>query len=83
MFNITNILLTFFIITWSRSFGHFRIIDFEHFSGKQEYGRSSLGGIIRDYFNDSYMSAVSAFVKEEKISVDELKELIEKIESNN
>jgi predicted transcriptional regulator len=48
---------------------------------EKEYGRSSLGGIIRDYFNDSYLSAVSAFVKEEKISVDELKELIEKIES--
>jgi predicted transcriptional regulator len=48
---------------------------------EKEYGRSSLGGIIRDYFNDSYMSAVSAFVKEEKISVEELRELIDKIES--
>ena len=48
---------------------------------EKEYGRSSLTGIIRDYFNDSYMSAVSAFVKEEKISVDELRELIETIES--
>ena len=47
---------------------------------EKEYGRSSLTGIIKDYFNDSYLSAVSAFVKEEKISVDELKELIEKIE---
>ena len=50
---------------------------------EKEYGRSSLTGIIKDYFNDSYMSAVSAFVKEEKISVDELKELIEKIEKAN
>ena len=48
---------------------------------EREYGRSSLGGIIRDYFNDSYMSAVSAFVKEEKISVYELRELIETIEN--
>ena len=48
---------------------------------EKEYGRSSLTGIIRDYFNDSYMSAVSAFVKEEKISVDELRELIETIEN--
>ena len=48
---------------------------------EKEYGRSSLTGIIKDYFNDSYMSAVSAFVKEEKISVEELRELIDKIES--
>ena len=47
---------------------------------EKEYGRSSLTGIIKDYFNDSYLSAVSAFVKEEKISVDELKGLIERIE---
>ena len=50
---------------------------------EKEYGRSSLTGIIKDYFNDSYLSAVSAFVKEEKISVDELKELIEKIEQGS
>ena len=48
-----------------------------------DYGRSSLTGIIKDYFNDSYLSAVSSFVKEEKISVDELRELIEKIEKAN
>ena len=48
-----------------------------------DYGRSSLTGIIKDYFNDSYLSAVSSFVKEEKISVDELRELIEKIEKDN
>ncbi len=50
---------------------------------EKEYGRSTLGGIIRDYFNDSYLSAVSAFVKEEKISVDELRELIETIEEGS
>lgn len=50
---------------------------------EKEYGRSTLGGIIRDYFNDSYLSAVSAFVKEEKISVDELRELIETIEDGS
>ena len=37
-------------------------------------------GVIKNYFNDSYLSAVSSFVKEEKISVDELRELIQQIE---
>ena len=47
---------------------------------EREYGRSSLTGIIKNYFDDSYLSAVSSFVKDEKISVEELKELIEQIE---
>ena len=48
-----------------------------------EYGRSSIAGVIKNYFNNSYLSAVSSFVKEEKISVEELKELIDQIENNN
>ena len=49
---------------------------------EKEYGRSSLAGVIKNYFGDSYLSAVSSFVKEEKISVNELKELIEQIEES-
>ena len=45
-----------------------------------EYGRKSIAGIIKNYFDDSYLSAVSSFVKEEKISVEELRELIDEIE---
>ena len=45
-----------------------------------EYGRKSIAGIIKNYFDDSYLSAVSSFVKEEKISVEDLRELINKIE---
>ena len=47
---------------------------------EREYGRSSLTGIIKNYFDDSYLSAVSCFVKEDKVSVEELKELIAQIE---
>lgn len=50
---------------------------------EKEYGRSSLAGIIKSCFNDSYLSAVSSFVKEEKISVNDLKDLIMQIEQNN
>lgn len=49
---------------------------------EQEYGRSSMAGVIKNYFDNSYMSVVSAFVKEKKISVDELKDLIEQIEKH-
>lgn len=47
---------------------------------EEEYGKRSISNIIKDYFADSYLSAVSALVKEKKISVDELKELIDQIE---
>ena len=49
---------------------------------EKEYGRSSLAGVIKNYFDDSYLNAVSSFVKEEKISLEELKELIEQIEQS-
>ena len=48
-----------------------------------EYGRKSIAGIIKNYFDNSYVSAVSSFVKEEKISVEELRELIDQIEKVN
>lgn len=40
-----------------------------------------LGNIVRGYFNNSYLGAVSALVEEEKISISELKELIAVVES--
>ena len=45
--------------------------------------RSTLGNVISRYFENSYLGAVSALVEEEKISVDELRELIERIETQN
>ena len=50
---------------------------------REEYAGCSFMGIISSYFNNSYLSAVSTLVKEEKITVDELKELIEQIEKGN
>ncbi|MCI1786411.1 MAG: BlaI/MecI/CopY family transcriptional regulator [Bacteroidales bacterium] len=48
---------------------------------EDEYRKSSLSGLIRNYFGNSYLSAVSALVSEKKISVSELKDLIASIES--
>lgn len=50
---------------------------------KEEYSKSTLRGVIENYFNKSYLSAVSALVKEEDISVDDLKKLIHDIEEGN
>lgn len=47
---------------------------------KEEYSRFSLGGVVDKCFGNSYLGLVSALVKEEKISVEELQQLIEQIE---
>ena len=47
---------------------------------QQQVGRGSLSGVVGRYFKDSYLGAVSALVEEEKISLDELRELIRTIE---
>lgn len=46
----------------------------------EDYRDSSLKGIVDRLFGKSYLSFVSSLVKEEKISTDELRELIETIE---
>ena len=50
---------------------------------QEEMRERSLKQVITNYFNDSYKSAVSALVEEEKISVDELKEIIRMVEEKD
>ena len=50
---------------------------------REEYKQRSLIGLIDKYFDNSYISAVSALVKEEKISVEQLRELIELVEKQS
>lgn len=49
-------------------------------ASRDEFRARGLADLIRDYFAGSYKSAVSALVEEEKISVDELREIIDIIE---
>ena len=46
-----------------------------------EYRDKSLRGLVNRFFGRSYVSFVSSLVKEEKISTDDLRALIEQIES--
>lgn len=50
---------------------------------KEDFRNRSLAGVIRDYFDNSYKNVVSALAEEEKISVDELREIIELVERKN
>lgn len=50
---------------------------------KDDYRKKFISSSIVDYFDNSYKNLVSAFAKEEKISVKELKEIIELIEKQD
>ena len=47
---------------------------------KEDYRKRFFSNAIDNYFNSSYKNVVSFFAKEEKISVEDLKEIIELIE---
>ena len=47
---------------------------------EQEYGRKTISGTIDDFFNNSYLDVIHSLVKEERISLEELKGLVERIE---
>ncbi len=58
---------------------------FQYFAriSREDYRGGSLANVVNKFFGHSYMSAVSALVKSEKISLDDLKELIRKVESSS
>lgn len=47
---------------------------------KEDFRSRSFGNFIKNYFGGSYFGAVSALVAEEKISAEELKELLDLVE---
>lgn len=48
---------------------------------QEEFSKGVLGNVVTRYFENSYKRAVSALIEEEKISVDELEELIRKVQN--
>ena len=50
---------------------------------QDEFKKKTLRNVISKYFNNSYLGVVSSLVKEEEISLDELKELIREVENAN
>ena len=50
---------------------------------QNEYKKLFMGSVVRNYFTGSYKELVSFFVKDQKISKDELKDLIDLIETDD
>lgn len=49
---------------------------YEPLINEEEYKKKFMSGFVNHYFKNSYKELVSFFAKEEKISADELKEII-------
>ncbi len=50
---------------------------------KEEYQKSEVGDVIRNYFDNSYKKMVAYFANEEKISEEELDEILKMIKNKN
>ena len=48
-----------------------------------EYSKGTLKNVIAKYFNNSYLGVVSSLIKEEDISVDELRKLLDEVDQGN
>jgi predicted transcriptional regulator len=48
---------------------------------KEDYSKGFMSNAIESYFNNSYKSMISFFAKEEKISAEELREILDMIEN--
>jgi|LFRM01.1.fsa_nt_gb predicted transcriptional regulator len=50
---------------------------------EKEYRKGNLKSVVKKYFDNSYLSVVSSLIKDENISVDEVRKLLEEIESSD
>lgn len=50
---------------------------------EDEYRKASLNNVVDKYFGKSYARVVSSLIEEEKLSIDELQELIQKIKNKS
>ena len=50
---------------------------------EEEYSHGTLRGVISKYFDNSSLRAVSSLVRHEKISIEELKKLIQEVEKTS
>lgn len=63
-----------------KRFGNVKV--FKPIITEAQYKRYFLSGVVQSYFDNSYKELVSFFAKEQKITTDELAEIIRLIEKN-
>lgn len=61
--------------SYGGSFQYFPVL------GEEEYRSEFLTGFVRNFFGNSYRDVVSSFVHDEKITVEELEELVRQVKA--
>ena len=63
--------------TYGNTYQYYAIIS------KEQYSQGTLKNVVSKYFDNSYLHAVSALVKSENISIEDLKKLISEVENRS
>jgi BlaI family transcriptional regulator, penicillinase repressor len=63
----------------SKKFGNVNV--FSPRISEEEYKKAFMSSVVKSYFEDSYKELVSFFIKEEKLSPEDLQEIIRMIEA--
>lgn len=50
---------------------------------EEEYSKGTLKNVIAKYFNNSYLGVVSSLIREEDLSVEDLRKLLDDVECGN
>lgn len=50
---------------------------------EEEYRNGTLRSVVKKYFDNSYLSVVSSLIKEQDISVEEIRKLLDEVEKSN
>ena len=63
--------------TYGNTYQYYAVIS------KEQYSQGTLKNVVSKYFGNSYLHAVSALVKSENISIEDLKKLISEVENRS
>ena len=62
--------------TFGSTYRYFAVVN------EEEYRNGTLKNVVKKYFQNSYLSVVSSLIKDENISVDEIRSLLDEVEKN-
>lgn len=63
--------------TFGNTYQYYAVVD------EEQYSTNTLKSVVFKYFNNSYLGVVSSLIKEEELSVEELRKLIDEVEQAN
>ena len=63
--------------TYGNTYQYYAVIS------KEQYSQGTLKNVVNKYYGNSYLHAVSALVKSENISIEDLKKLISEVENGS